>query len=452
MKLQRRFPVRRQMAGALLIVALWLLGGAVVRAADTAPRPNIIVILADDLGYADIGCQGCKNIPTPHIDSLAANGIRFTSGYASAAVCSPSRAGLMSGRYQQRFGHEFNPPPHGKDSGELGMPLTEVTLADHLRASGYATGMVGKWHLGNHEKFHPLRRGFDEFFGFLAHFHSYLDAKVAYKTNPILRGADRVDEKEYLTDAFTREAVAFIKGHAGKPFFLYLPYNAVHNPLQASQKYLDRFSTIKNPDRRTYAAMLSAMDDGVGAVLSELREAGIEQDTLIFFLGDNGGSKVNAARNDPLSGYKAQLWEGGIRVPFLAQWKGRLPAGRVYEQPVIALDILPTAVAAAGGKLPDTGKVDGVNLLPHLTGEVKGPPHEFLFWRSGPQSAARKGDWKLLRGWQPAVQIFDLAADIGEKKNLAGQQPVVVKELAAALEKWDGELAKPLWGGKDGDE
>ncbi len=421
-------------------------GGAHAQDAPApARKPNILLIVADDLGYADLGYQGSEDIPTPHIDSLAKNGVRCTSGYVSAPVCSPSRAGLLTGRYQQRFGHEFNPPPQEKASSELGLPLTEVTLADRLRAAGYTTGMVGKWHLGNHEKLHPRRRGFDEFFGFLRQHHPYTKTT---RLDPILRGTEKVDEREYLTDAFTREAVAFIDRNAKTPFFLYLPYNAVHNPLEAPRKYLDRFADLGDAKRRTYAAMVSALDDGVGAVLTKLRQAGIEDDTLIFFLSDNGGPiKVNASRNDPLAGAKAKLQEGGIRVPFLVQWTGRLPAGKVYEQPVIALDILPTAIAAAGGKLPDDAKVDGVNLLPHLAGQTERPPHEMLFWRFGSQSAVRKGDWKLLTQGSMPAQLFDLAADIGEANDLAARKSDLVKELAAALRQWDGQLAKPLWGG-----
>ena len=346
-------------------------------------RPNIIVIVADDLGYADLGCQGCKDIPTPNIDTLAQNGVRFTSGYVSCPVCSPTRAGLMTGRYQQRFGHEFNPGPVARASSNFGLPLTEVTLADRLKAAGYATGMVGKWHLGTQPAYQPQQRGFDEFFGFLGGAHSYLNA-LANGANPIRRGTTPVYEKEYLTDAFSREALAFIDRHQKEAFFLYLPFNAVHAPLEGARKYLDRFANIQNDKRRTFAAMLSAMDDAVGAVLTKLRQAGIEQETLIFFFSDNGGpTRQTTSRNDPLRGFKGQVLEGGIRIPFLIQWKSHLPAGMVYERPVISLDILPTAVAAAGIELPPEAKLDGVSLLPYLNGEKSGQPHEALYWRYG---------------------------------------------------------------------
>jgi arylsulfatase B len=430
------------------------------RDGDQAPRPpNIIVILADDLGYADLGCQGCKDIPTPNIDSLAKNGVRFTDGYVSSPYCSPSRAGLLTGRYQQRFGHEFNTPGRRKD---VGLPLTEKTLADRLKAAGYATGIVGKWHLGAGTQFHPLRRGFDEFFGFAHEGHFYVGPgykgeftaslrprEPDYdKLNPILRGTEPVEEPDYLTEAFTREAVAFIAKHRDRPFFLYLAYNAVHSPMQAIPKYLERFSRIPDKKRRVFAAMLGALDDGVGAVLEALRDAQLEENTLVFFLSDNGGPTAElTTSNLPLRGFKGECLEGGIRVPFLLQWKGRLPAGRVYRQPIIALDILPTALAAAQAKLPADVKTDGVDLLPYLAGGSAKAPHEYLFWRLGSQAAVRKGNWKLLKNGNERVQLFDLAADIGETDNLADRKPDLAKELDSALQRWNAQLAQPLWGG-----
>jgi len=411
-----------------------------------AARPNIIVIVADDLGYGDLGCQGGKDIPTPNIDSLARNGVRFSSGYVSCPVCSPTRAGLMTGRYQQRFGHEFNPGAPAQAGSEFGLPLTERTLADYLQAAGYVTGMVGKWHLGLRPQFHPLKRGFREYFGFLHGAHSYIDAK-ADPQNLILRGTEPLDEKEYLTEAFTREAVAFLERHYQAPFFLYLTYNAVHAPLQAPEKYLSRFSQITDPKRRTYAAMLSAMDDGVGAVLKELRDRGIEDNTLIFFISDNGGpTQNNGSSNAPLRGNKAQLWEGGIRVPFMIQWKQQLPAGRVCDQPVISLDILPTALAAAGVAMPETPPLDGANLLPCVTGKSKQPPHQALYWRFGTNSAIRLGNYKLLKLGARPLQLFDLQADIGEQHDLAAQKPEIVKTLAVKLKAWDSQLETPRWG------
>lgn len=486
-----------------LVLCGWLLAaGYAVAAAESAsakpaPRPNIVVIVADDLGYNGLSCQG-GDISTPRIDSLAGGGIRFTNGYVSCPVCSPTRAGLMTGRYQQRFGHESNPGPL-RGSDEFGLPLSEVTIADRLKAAGYTTGMVGKWHLGNSRKYLPPSRGFDEFFGFPGGAHSYLDLQPK-GNNPIMRGFEPVPEQEYLTDALSREAVAFVNRHARdtQPFFLYLPYNAVHTPMDTAKKYMERFGHIQDPLRRKHAAMLAAMDDGVGVVMDALRKNSLEEKTLVVFFSDNGGpTRSNTSSNKPLRGYKGQVFEGGIRIPFMAAWKGHLPAGKVDDRPVIQLDIMPTAVALAGGTMPGDRPIDGVNLMPYLTGEKAGLPHEALFWRMGPQAAVRKGDWKLIRreagpgqaatsvaaaeqertpkakrsgrrqrraatsppeqggavgpdviGPVGTVKLFNLAKDIHEDHDLAAEHPEKVKELAAALDAWEAQLAQPLWYGK----
>jgi arylsulfatase A-like enzyme len=427
----------------LTLVSLGLLFAAGTTA-DAARKPNVVVIVGDDMGYADIGCHGCKDIPTPHLDSLAKNGVRCTSGYVSGPYCSPTRAGLLTGRYQTRFGHEFNPGPPGQGQNDAkGLSLKETTFADRMKAAGYATGAVGKWHLGGDPAFHPAKRGFDEYFGFLGGAHPYFADKGA----PIYRGTAVVDEKEYLTDAFGREAVAFIDRHQAKPFFLYLAFNAVHTPMQAADKYLKRFPDIKEKNRQTYAAMMSAMDDAIGRVLAKLRDAKLEQDTLIFFVSDNGGPPVNASSNAPLNGRKATTWEGGVRVPFLVQWKGRLPGGLVYEQPVIQLDILPTALAAAGMAPPSDAKFDGVDLLPYLEGKRGGSPHEALFWRFGPQTAVRMGDWKLTEATgSGGKKLFNLKDDIGETKDLSAAHPEKVKELQAAWDAWNKNNVPATWG------
>lgn len=413
--------------------------------AAPARKPNIVLILADDLGYGELGVQGSTDVPTPNIDSLAANGVRFTNGYVSCPVCSPTRAGLMTGRYQERFGHEFNPGPAEQADSVFGLSLTEVTIADRLKSLGYTTGMFGKWHLGYRPEFHPQKRGFDEFFGFLGGAHSYLDP-LERTANPILRGSEAVKQITFLTEDIAREGVSFIERRQKEPFFLYLPFNAVHAPMEATEKYLARFGSIQNPRRRTFAAMLSALDDAVGSVLSKLRETKLLENTLIFFVSDNGGPTPNTtSANGPLRGYKAQVLEGGIRVPFLIQWQGRLPAGKIYDQPVIALDIHPTAVAAGGGSIPAKAGLDGVNLLPYLTGAVKAPPHDRLMWRFSPQSAIRMGDWKLVRLGDGAPQLFNLAQDIAEKNDLAASQPDRVKQLEAAYAAWNAQLAEPRW-------
>jgi arylsulfatase A-like enzyme len=397
------------------------------------------------MGYADIGCHGGKDIATPNIDSIAETGIRFTNGYVSCPQCSPSRAGLMTGRYQQRFGHEYNTGRlRGSLQEHVGLPLTEVTIADVLKTAGYVTGAVGKWHLGMAPHFHPLKRGYDEFFGFLHGLHSYIKPGLGTK-NPILRGAEPEDEKEYLTDAFSREAAAFIDRHHQRPFFLYLAYNAPHGPMQTPKRYKNSFNEIDNPSRRTYAGMLTAMDEGIGKVLGRLREHGVEKNTLLFFVNDNGGpTGSNASNNGPLRGTKETMFEGGIRVPFLVRWPAKLRRGAVYEHPVIVLDILPTAAAAAGAKLPADRELDGVNLLPYLSGKKKSRPHKVLCWRSGDTHAVREGDYKLVIN-RDEEGLFDLSSDIGEITDLSSEKPDVRKDLEETFAKWNSQMAEPLW-------
>ena len=443
---------------AILTLAVF----SICATAAAAPRkPNILVIVGDDMGYADIGAHGCKDIPTPHIDSLARNGVRCSSGYVTGPYCSPTRAALLTGRYQQRFGHEFNPGPPGPGNDAIGLSLDEKTMADRLAAAGYATGMVGKWHLGHVEKFHPLGRGFQEYFGFLGGAHAYFPTATATGPNAVLRGREPADEKQYLTDAFAREAADYVERHKADPFFLYLAFNAVHTPMHAEQKYLARVAPGLPERRRQYAAMMIAMDDAIGAVLAKLRESGLEEDTLVFFISDNGGPPGNSSDNTPLRGHKASTWEGGIRVPFLVQWKGKLPAGKVFDQPVAQIDILPTALAAAGVQQQPQWKLDGVDLVPHLTGKKESPPHEALCWRFGNQMAVRMGDWKLVRGRPNAgdganrgaaaaarstqPELFNLATDVGEKNDLSAKQPDKLRELQAAWERWNADNQPPAW-------
>lgn len=430
--------------------------------APTPPRrPNIILLVSDDQGYAEMSCQGGE-IPTPHLDRLAASGVRFTSGYVTASFCSPSRAGLLTGRYQQRFGHENNPVERMNDRPEVGLPASQMTLADHLQAAGYATGMVGKWHLGVHPPQHPRRRGFDEFFGFLREGHFYLpppyesapDRVVSRLrprepqydlSNPILRGETEVQEEEFLTSALAREAVGFIDRHARDPFFLYVPFNAPHSPMQALPRDYARFASIADPHRRLWAAMLASLDDAVGRVIEAVRKNGLERDTLIVFLSDNGGPTAElTSRNDPFSGGKGSLLEGGVRIPFVMSWPGRLPAGKVDPRPVISLDVLPTALAAAGAAAP-LG-VDGVNLLPFLAEGRAEAPHAALTWRMGAQLAIRAGRWKLVRQKAAdAFRLYDLDADEKESRDLAAAEPDRVRELQGRLLAWDHELVPPLW-------
>jgi len=451
---------RRELLKASAAGAAAVLGGlpAAGRAAD-APGPvdkaNVIVILTDDHGWGDVGFNGCKDIPTPHIDSIARGGIRFTCGYVSHPFCSPTRAGLLTGRYQQRFGHECNPLYDPKDE-KLGLPLDQMTIAQAMKRAGYVTGQIGKWHLGATPAFHPLRRGFDEHFGFLGGGHDYFKAGAGPDQReymiPIERNGQPVQESEYLTDALSREAAAFVRRHKDKPFFLYLAYNAPHTPLQVTDKYLQRVSHIQDKNRRPYGAMICAVDDGVGGLLAALKQCGIASRTLVIFLGDNGGAPAIAggpphANNGPLRGGKGSLFEGGIRVPFAAYWPGVLPAGKECTQPVSSLDIFPTALTCAGATIPPN--LDGVNLLPYLKGEQTAPPHQRLFWRAGGGAtwAVREGKLKLVKppgGGRPL--LFDLEADEGEKTDLAAAQSDTVQRLQAAYEEWNKQLVGLLWG------
>ena len=415
-------------------------------ASGTARRPNILVIVADDLGYADPGFQGGRDVPTPRLDALAASGVRCTSGYVSGPYCSPTRAGLLTGRYQQRFGHEFN-PGQAAANVEFGLPLSEKTLPELLRAGGYRTGLVGKWHLGQAEKFLPQSRGFEEYFGFLGGAHPYLpEGSVEKPGNAIRRGREPVNEPEYLTRAFAREAVSFIDRHREEPFFLLLTFNAVHGPLQAPADEAERFAGIADPRRRAYAGMLTELDVAVGRVLDRLDETKLADDTLVVFISDNGGPPANASSNGVLRGHKASTWEGGVRVPFVVRWPGKLPAGKTFDRPVIQLDILPTALAAAGVPASEGVQLDGVDLVPHLAGTVETDPHDRLYWRFGEQTAIRAGDWKLVKANGVSAPILvNLAEDIGESSDRSAANPDKKLELDSAWREWNGQLVAPLW-------
>jgi len=478
----------------LLSILLTALAGLLLcrLPANAAPaesvRPNIIILLADDLGYGELGCQGNPQIPTPHIDSIANSGVRFTSGYVTAPFCSASRAGLMTGRYQTRFGYEFNPIGPANEDPQIGLPASERTLAQHLHDAGYTTSLIGKWHLGGTAAYHPHRRGFDEFFGFLHEGHYYVpppyrevttmlrrrtlpgggqgrwtsaDERTVYTThmghdepaydadNPILRSGQPVNEPLYLTDAFTREAVDFIGRNRDRPFFLYVAYNAVHSPLQGADAYMNRMSSVQDVHRRIFAAMLVNLDDSVGAILQKLRDEELDRNTLVFFLSDNGGpTRELTSSNRPLRGEKGDLYEGGIRVPFLMQWKDRLPAGRVFDPAVISLDVFATAAAAAGSPLTETPSRDGVDLLPFLRGQAEGQPHEVLYWRVGNKAAIRAGDWKLVRNARRGDapwELYHLGEDIGEATNRADQTPQRVEQLMTRWKQIDAQMAESAW-------
>jgi hypothetical protein len=411
------------------------------------------------MGYADIGAQGGKDISTPHIDRLASRGVRFTDAYANGSFCTPTRAALLSCRYQHRYGIE-----------DLGGPLPAQanTLPQRLKAAGYVTGMVGKWHLGSTQGFTPVDRGFDEFFGFVGGGHQYIiqpNGKGEYNA-PILRGREPVKEQRYLTDAFGEEAAAFVercsptkneesRTNDARPFFLYLAFNAVHTPFQATEKYKARFPGITDPKRQTYAAMLSAMDDAVGLVIAKLEQTGELGRTLIVFTNDNGGpttrNAVNGSLNTPLRGSKCETFEGGIRVPMLMQWPGVIAPGSTYAKPAISFDISATALAAAGA---DASAIDGVDLIPFIKGVRAGAPHDVLFWRSRTMSnnyAARQGDWKYVHSTEgdaapgprqkPAQdRLFNLATDLSEQRDLAAEQPAKLAELKKLYAAWSDEM------------
>ncbi|MGE3822005.1 MAG: sulfatase-like hydrolase/transferase [Isosphaeraceae bacterium] len=407
--------------------------------ADTE-RPNVIIFLSDDVGWAEYGFQGGKDVPTPHIDAIAAQGVKFTQGYVSGPYCSPTRAGLLTGRYQTRYGHEFNGSagPRGP-----GLPSTETTLATRLKARGYATCAVGKWHLGFTPGSRPTARGFDEFYGTLANtpfFHptNFVDSRVSNETMPV------ADDDFYTTDAYADRAVEWLKSRKDGPWFLYVPFNAQHAPLQATKKYLDRFPGITDEKRKIFAAMMSAMDDAVGRVMATVRELGQEDRTIVAFLSDNGGPTAQTtSSNLPLRGFKATTWEGGVRVPFCMQWKGKIPPGTVYEHPVIQLDLVPTVLAAAGAPVDPAWKLDGVDLLPYLTGAKSGRPHETLYWRFGQQWAIRHGDLKLVVARQGGgmPELYDLASDVSEAENLALKRPEAVRELQGLWDAWNAQQA-----------
>ena len=447
-------------------------------------KPNVIVILADDLGYGELGCQGNPQIPTPHIDSIASEGVRFTAGYVTAPNCSPSRAGLLVGRCPTRFGHEFNPTGAKNENSDFGLPLAQKTIADRMQAAGYITGIVGKWHLGGTATYHPYHRGFDEFFGFTHEGHYYVPqpwrdvttmlrrkalpgggegrrtfGDVVYHTamgydepdydanNPIVRGSESVAETAYLTDAWTREAVDFIDRHRDKPFFLIVSHNAVHSPLQASKTYMQKFAHIEDVQRRIFAAMLANLDDSVGEVLKKVQDEGLDEETLVVFLSDNGGpTRELTSSNLPLRGGKGQMYEGGIRVPFVMSWPGHLPDGKVYDKAVSSLDIGATALALAGAE-PDP-KSDGVDLRPYLRHKT-GYPHEVLYWRQGVKTALRKGDWKLVRhggtGGPGPWELYHLRDDISESNNVAARQPAMLQELLATWQDLDAEMVAPAF-------
>jgi arylsulfatase A-like enzyme len=432
----------------LLSVAL------VAQVAGTAAAkraPNIVVLYADDAGYADFGfqefCAEEMRSLTPHIDSIAAAGVTLTDAYMSGSVCSPSRAGMMTGRYQTRFGHEFN-IPQGYMAG--GLPLSEAFMAKRLRQLGYATGLVGKWHLGYPDEYHPNKRGFDWFYGCLQGSRSYFPMAKPTAHRVIQENGKATPEGGYTTDRLGDAGVRFIEEHKDEPFFLYLSFTAPHGPLQAKEEDLAKLAHISQPRRRKYAGLVKALDDNVGKVLAALDAAGLAENTLVVFTNDNGGQTQTGANNGKLRGRKGMLLEGGIRVPMCMRWPGKIAMGSKVEDPVISLDFLPTFVALAGAEVDPGWRLDGVNLLPRLTGAVPKLAERAIYWRQGNERAVRIGDFKLHIADLPGGSdhnIYDLRQDIGEAQPLSDVDAKVRTALEQALAALDAEMVPAKWGG-----
>ena len=408
-------------------------------AAEEAVKPNILLIVTDDQGYNDAGFQGSVDIETPNLDRLAEQGVVFTDAHVSATVCSPSRAGLMTGRYQQRFGHEANVPPPN-----FGMDVEEVTIADVLREHGYKTAVFGKWHLGEKDQYHPNNRGFDYFHGFLGGSRSYFPADLPPgHAQAMMKNREHAPITEgYLTDIQGDGVVRFLEELNEDPFFIFLSFLAPHTPMEATEEDLARF---EGHPRQVFAAMMWAMDRAVGDVVGKLEEQGKLENTLIFFLSDNGGSYFNDSSNEPLKGWKGNKYEGGHRVPFFVSWTGGINGGRTFDGLASALDIFATSMAAAGVEETPGRPLDGVNLLPFLTGEKDGEPHQKLFFRKEEGAAMRDGNWKLIRLQDYGYVMYDLGDDPGESRDLSEENREQFLSMKSDLEAWEEGLAEPWW-------
>jgi arylsulfatase A-like enzyme len=438
----------------------FLLGsGAAAIGAAAARPPNVIIIYTDDQGYGDLGCYGARDVQTPHLDALAASGVRFTNMYSAAPVCSPSRAALLTGRYPIRCG-----VPNIVESAAnvVGLKAGEITLAEVLRQRGYRTGIAGKWHLGSAAESRPNAQGFDEFFGFHSgcvdyYSHIFYWGGGRDPFHDLWRNQTEVwEDGRYLTELITRDALRFVRQHRARPFFLYVAYNAPHYPMHAPQRYIDRFPGLDR-ERQVHAAMIAAVDDGVGEIIGLVKKLGLTNDTIVYFQSDNGATIETRAgrggRNTPLRGFKFSLFEGGIRMPALLSWPGRIPPGRVVHEPAIAMDIFVTVAGAAGARPPADRKIDGLDILPTVV--KSGPsPHSTLFWAQGEQTAARRGNFKLIQngilgpGPQNRLQgddtvfLADLAADPQETTNLRRKHPQVAAELSGEISKWLADVRR----------
>jgi arylsulfatase A-like enzyme len=431
-------------------------------AAENSRRPNIVLIVSDDQGYQDLGCYGSEEAKTPHLDRLAEGGVRLTDFYVTWPACTPSRGSLLTGRYPQRnglydmirndmvnYGHRYTEAEYAiSPEMTLGMDLREVMISQPLKAAGYTCGVVGKWDSGRAKRFLPLQRGFDFYYGFANTGIDYWTHE-RYGVPSMFRGNERIQEEGYATDLFRREAVGFIRQNRDRPFFLYVPFNAPHSAssledktVQAPPQYISRFSHLKMKETRIkYLACLACMDDAVGEILSTLRNEGLEENTLVVFMSDNGGS--GPSRNTPLSGTKSTMYEGGIRVPMIARWPGRLPAGAVNHEFLTALEIFPTFIHATGAKAPEGVVLDGFDLLPVITGQEKSKRTE-MFWEKQFDKAARVGNFKWIES-SKVSGLFDLSKDIGETHDLSTEQPETLARVKARFENWkrDMDAAEP---------
>lgn len=482
----RRFTLIGSLAAAVALSGCWSIEPEVQRPAPVAQRPaaviqpavsvakpNVIVILADDLGYADVSTYRKGRIPTPNIDRIGQEGAVFTQGYATAPICSPSRAGLLTGRHQQRFGFEFNPGvPSMTMSERRGIDPRELTMADAMRGGGYRTAAIGKWHLGSTPALYPTSRGFDEFWGFLSAQTNHIRPQAPQAVNALASTPDwstgsiapmtTIDaprtvvagpQREpvdlgngLLTEQITEQALAFIERNRERPFFLYLAHEAPHLPLQTTRKYYDRFPAIQDRNQRVYASMVSSLDDAVGAVLERLDRLGLADNTIVVFLSDNGCAAYipDLCSGEPLSGGKLTYLEGGIRVPYLMRWPTRIKAGTTHREPVSSLDILPTAANAAGIVLPRDRVYDGFDLMAQLdrADAARRPP---LFWRSLPMRALRDGDWKYVRDLDGVEFLYNLADDPKETRDRAGQEATRLAGLRAQYSQWEADKIAPGW-------
>lgn len=430
----------------MLALSVWcckqgMLGSQSGNPARPGHQPNVIVIVLDDAGYTDFGFMGSKDLETPHIDSLAQSGVVFTDAHVTATVCAPSRAGIMTGKYQQRFGFEANDTGYG-DSGDIGLANDVPTLAEIFQQNGYRTIAIGKWHLGGTPSDHPNARGFDEFYGFLGGGRSYFPIKNPKPAQMLQQNGEQVIFDGYLTDVLGDRSVGFVEENKDKPFFMYLAYNAVHTPMEAKESALQKY---RGHPRQTLAAMTWTLDENIGKLRAKLRESGILDNTLIFLVNDNGGAHNNSSNNGPLKGWKGNKFEGGQRVPFIVSWPARLQGGRTFSGLTSSLDIFSTSIAAAGITPAQDLLLDGVNLLPYLQGEKSGNPHDALFWRKLEESAVRMGNHKLIRLDRHGSVLYNLSHDLSEQNDLSAQEPLAKDRLLKALSDWEAGMSKPLW-------